>query len=66
MLVNFDKAAAEIQFLQMGEPELNSDLGGAESQAVTLDSEDLQVREKLSMRNKSHHRILDCVGMKRK
>jgi hypothetical protein len=49
----------------MGEPEFDSDLCGAESQAVTLDSEDLQVREKLRMRNKCHHGILVCVGMKR-
>jgi hypothetical protein len=50
----------------MREPEFNSNLCGAESQAITLDSEDLQVREKLGMRNKSHHGILVCVGMKRK
>jgi hypothetical protein len=48
----------------MREPELYSDLGGAESQAITLYSEDLQVREEFRMRNEGHHGILDCVGMK--
>ena len=50
----------------MGEPQFHSNLGGTEPQAVTLDSEDLQVREELSMRNEGHNGILHCVGMKGK